>query len=537
MRHGTLLRQVYDAFNARDIDAALGAHAPRRRLAQRLGGRPRPGHARGPRLLDAPVRGDRLDASSRSASPRPTTAGSPSPSTRPCATSTATCSRTASSPTSTRCATGSSRAWTSSRAQGDRPPRSLEDEHPVAGDAARWRCSPPSRSPTSSARRADRARRPRVLARAGRLRAAAPARAGRVLRRGQRPLPRAVRAARPDRRGRLVALIALYTVVAYSPGALGTACAVVGALLAALRWDRLGGQRLTGPGRGHDRGLGRCSRRRWAPGGARAGRSSRRCASATRLLAIERDQQAALERARIARELHDVIAHSLSVIVVQADGAAAGAQQRPDQAAARAAHDRRHGARGARPDAPAARGAARRRRRGARAPARHGAARRARRAGRARRRPGAAVARRPPARRGRRRRPDALPARPGGADQRPQARRRGLARRRRAALPRRRGRAAGARRRPRRAGRRRRARAGPGRDARAGRAARRHARGRAERAGLRGPRGGRPHDARLPRRRPGARPRRVPDADRRRSRTWRSWARPRTGAPRSRRSP
>ena len=53
-----------------------------------------------------------------------------------------------------------------------------------------------------------------------------------------------------------------------------------------------------------------------------------------RLLAVERDQQAALERARIARELHDVVAHSLSVIVVQADGAAAGAQQRPEQAVA-----------------------------------------------------------------------------------------------------------------------------------------------------------------------------------------------------------
>ena len=56
-----------------------------------------------------------------------------------------------------------------------------------------------------------------------------------------------------------------------------------------------------------------------------------------RLLAVERDQQAevvaAAERARIARELHDIVAHSLSVIVVQANGAAAAVTAAPDSAA------------------------------------------------------------------------------------------------------------------------------------------------------------------------------------------------------------
>ena len=52
-------------------------------------------------------------------------------------------------------------------------------------------------------------------------------------------------------------------------------------------------------------------------------------------LARERDQQAQLarvsERARIAREMHDIISHSLSVIVALADGADAIAQIDPER--------------------------------------------------------------------------------------------------------------------------------------------------------------------------------------------------------------
>jgi signal transduction histidine kinase len=54
------------------------------------------------------------------------------------------------------------------------------------------------------------------------------------------------------------------------------------------------------------------------------------------LLEVERDHQSrmavAAERARIARELHDVVAHAVSVIVVQADGAAYAVRSQPELA-------------------------------------------------------------------------------------------------------------------------------------------------------------------------------------------------------------
>lgn len=46
----------------------------------------------------------------------------------------------------------------------------------------------------------------------------------------------------------------------------------------------------------------------------------------------ERDSAAADERARIARELHDVVAHQMSVVVTQAQGAAAVAESDPSRA-------------------------------------------------------------------------------------------------------------------------------------------------------------------------------------------------------------
>lgn len=55
-----------------------------------------------------------------------------------------------------------------------------------------------------------------------------------------------------------------------------------------------------------------------------------------RQLEIERDQQAQIatqaERARIARELHDIVAHSLSIMIVQADGGRYAAATSPETA-------------------------------------------------------------------------------------------------------------------------------------------------------------------------------------------------------------
>jgi signal transduction histidine kinase len=64
----------------------------------------------------------------------------------------------------------------------------------------------------------------------------------------------------------------------------------------------------------------------WLAGSLRRARriSLEQLQERARLLEVERDQErhlaALAERARIAREMHDIVAHSLSVIVVQADG-------------------------------------------------------------------------------------------------------------------------------------------------------------------------------------------------------------------------
>jgi len=134
----------------------------------------------------------------------------------------------------------------------------------------------------------------------------------------------------------VVALVVLYTVVGYGSGGwigpVGLLIGIAGGVAASLRWTKPFSGQQAGLGAGF---LAVCFVLAAALGERRRNRAAQLAAlhERNRLLEIERDQQAALERARIARELHDVVAHSLSVIVVQADGGAALAAHDPPAAA------------------------------------------------------------------------------------------------------------------------------------------------------------------------------------------------------------
>src|SRR4051794_22156236 len=118
----------------------------------------------------------------------------------------------------------------------------------------------------------------------------------------------------------------IYALAAYAPrwaGRAGLGIGLLGALLAGLRYyayaasDALPVSVVTG---------GIAVVAAWALGDLRRARVQRVAGleERARLLEVERDQEmrlaATTERARIARELHDVVAHSLSVVIAQADG-------------------------------------------------------------------------------------------------------------------------------------------------------------------------------------------------------------------------
>ncbi len=132
----------------------------------------------------------------------------------------------------------------------------------------------------------------------------------------------------------LALLVALYTVAATAPRARAVAAGAVlelGIVLAVVRWSRgdpaAGTVFLTGMVIAAG-ALGRSVQIRRAYMRSLEERAAR--------LEHERDQQgriaAAAERARIAREMHDIVAHNLSVMTALADGAAYAVHGDPDQA-------------------------------------------------------------------------------------------------------------------------------------------------------------------------------------------------------------
>lgn len=141
------------------------------------------------------------------------------------------------------------------------------------------------------------------------------------------------------RYGEVALLVALHAVAAYGPlwaAWSGLATGFLGALVAAVRWSNG-----TGDGAAiisYFVTLSALVVAAWMFGYLARTRRAYVSALEERAAQLERDanQQAqiatAAERARIAREMHDVVAHSLSVMVVQADGALYAAQKRPEVA-------------------------------------------------------------------------------------------------------------------------------------------------------------------------------------------------------------
>ncbi|MGY0234204.1 sensor histidine kinase [Longispora urticae] len=133
----------------------------------------------------------------------------------------------------------------------------------------------------------------------------------------------------------LAVLMAIHAAAGYGPrwaGRAGLAAGLLGAALAGVRWplraDTSSLQHLT-----FAAFLGSTAVTAWALGALHRVRRER-----ARLVEIERGQQARLtisaERARIAREMHDVVAHSLAVVIVQADGGWFAAESSPQAARA-----------------------------------------------------------------------------------------------------------------------------------------------------------------------------------------------------------
>jgi signal transduction histidine kinase len=136
-------------------------------------------------------------------------------------------------------------------------------------------------------------------------------------------------------------LVVLYTLAVYRPRRIsiyGLVICLVGALTALARWHPTG-RNFTLTNLGLEGAL-LCGSvlLAWALGDSIRWRRDYYQALEERATRLEREREAlaqvaaAAERARIAREMHDVVAHNVSVMVVQADGAAYALDHSPAQA-------------------------------------------------------------------------------------------------------------------------------------------------------------------------------------------------------------
>jgi signal transduction histidine kinase len=133
-------------------------------------------------------------------------------------------------------------------------------------------------------------------------------------------------------------LMMIYALAAYAPrwaSQAGVVVGLAGALLAAMRYF---GSDFISSVVPTTMAIGVSVIAAWALGNLRRARVERIDALEERaqLLDLEREQEmrlaAATERARIARELHDVVAHSLSVVIAQADGGRYAGRTDPEAA-------------------------------------------------------------------------------------------------------------------------------------------------------------------------------------------------------------
>lgn len=131
--------------------------------------------------------------------------------------------------------------------------------------------------------------------------------------------------------------LAVYAVAAYGPpwaARAGLAAGLSGAVLGGLSWPQLPTSATVHVVVGAF--LASTVVAAWAVGALHRVRRAEAAALAdrARLLEVERDQRARLavlaERTRIAREMHDVVAHSLMVVIVQADGGQYAAAASPE---------------------------------------------------------------------------------------------------------------------------------------------------------------------------------------------------------------